>query len=110
MTKPASDTLTMTIAELEKRLPDLVGEIARQDVRVVVEDGGIPVVAIVSISDLRRLTHLDESDREAREVVEAMRAAFADVPAEEIERQTERIMAEIREEDRRVGERITRSA
>jgi hypothetical protein len=53
---------------------------------------GIPVAGIVPIADMLRLARLDELDREAGEILEAMRAPFDDVPADEIERQTERII------------------
>jgi hypothetical protein len=39
-----------------------------------------------------------------------MRAPFDDVPAAEVERQTERIIAENREKDRLARERVPRSA
>jgi prevent-host-death family protein len=110
MRRPTPDVPTTTISDLETRLRDLVHDVARRDVRIVVEDNGAPVAALVPLNDLRRLLRLDEIDREAHEVLEAMRTPFDDVPTEEIERQTERIMAEIREEDRAARERITRSA
>jgi hypothetical protein len=49
-------------------------------------------------------------DREAGEILEAMRAPFDGVPDEEIERQTERIIAKNREEDRLARERVAKSA
>ena len=110
MSLPKPDMPTMTISDLKNRLRDLVHNVSREDVRIVVEDEGAPVAALIPIADLRRLLRLDEIDREAGDVLEAMRTAFDDVPAEEIARQTERIMAEIREEDRAARERITRSA
>jgi hypothetical protein len=104
------DISTLQVSELERRLRDLVRDMSRREVRIVVEDDGVPVAAVIPIGDLQRLLRLDESDREAREVLEAMRAPFADVPVEEIDRQTERIIADIREEDRAARERLTRSA
>jgi prevent-host-death family protein len=92
--------VTMKISEVKSRLNSLVNDIYRQETRVVVEKSGIPVAVIIPLADLRRLTQLDEQDRAARDIVEAMRVPFDDVPPEEIERQTERILAEIREEDR----------
>lgn len=97
----------MKISEVKSRLRSLVNDLYRQETRVVVEKSGIPVVAIIPIKDLRRLIWLDERDREARGIVEAMRAPFDDVPPEEIARQTGRILAEIREEDRAARERLT---
>jgi prevent-host-death family protein len=103
-------TETMMISAVKRRLSSVVNDVCRQETRIVVEKSGIPVAAIIPIADLRRLIWLDERNREAREVVEAMRAAFADVPDEEIERQTERIMNEIREENRAARQRVAQTA
>ena len=103
-------TETMKISEVKSRLNSLVNEIYRNETQILVEKSGLPVAGIVPIEELRRLARLDEMDREARDILEAMRAPFDDVPAEEIERQTEHIMAEIREEDRVARERVTKSA
>jgi hypothetical protein len=103
-------TETMQIADVQASLLDVLDDIDEQGKRIVVVRGGASIAAIISLNDLRRLRWLDERDREAREVVESMRAAFDDVPDEEIERQTERIMAEIREENRAVRERVAKTA
>ena len=102
--------MTMKISEVKSRLNSLVNDIYRQETRIVVEKSGIPVAAIVPLRDLQRLTQLDEQDRKAREVVASMRAAFADVPDEEIEAQTERILNEIREENRAARGQIAKTA
>jgi antitoxin (DNA-binding transcriptional repressor) of toxin-antitoxin stability system len=103
-------TETMSISAVKSRLNSLVNEIYRNEKRILVEKSGIPVAGIVPLADLRRLARLDEMDREADEILEAMRAPFDGVPAEEIERQTERIIAENREEDRATRERVAKSA
>jgi antitoxin (DNA-binding transcriptional repressor) of toxin-antitoxin stability system len=100
-------TERMTIAEVESRFSSLVGKISREDARILVEEDGNPVAGIVPIEDMRRLARLDERDREAYEILEAMRAPFNDVSPEEMERQVERILAEIREEDRAARKRMT---
>jgi hypothetical protein len=69
-----------------------------------------PVEGIVPIADMRRLARLDELDWEVGEILEAMRAPFDDVPADEIEQQTERIIADNREEDRGARERVPMTA
>ncbi len=103
-------TETMKISDVKSRLNSLVNDIYRQEKRVVVEKSGIPVAAIIPIADLRRLNRLDERDREAREIVDSMRAAFADVPDDEIEMQTERIMNQIREENRAARRHVAKTA
>jgi prevent-host-death family protein len=103
-------TETMPISAVKSRLNSLINAIYRDETRILVEKSGIPVAGIVPIADMRRLAQLDELDREACEILEAMRAPFDDIPAKEIERQTERIIAENREEDRLARERVTKSA
>jgi prevent-host-death family protein len=100
----------MKISEVKSRLNSLMNEIYRDETRILVEKSGIPVGAIVPISDLRRLDRLGALDDEAKAILEAMRAPFRGVPPEEIERETERIMSNIREENRRERERTARSA
>lgn len=68
---------------------------------------GIPVAVLVSTEDLRRLDRLDEQDKQAWDVFAAMRAPFRDVPLEEIERETERALAEVRAQMRAERERRT---
>jgi prevent-host-death family protein len=101
---------TMNISAVKSRLNSLINDIYRGETRILVEKSGIPVAALVPVSDLRRLEHLDAQDRDAWDVLEAMRAPFRDVPVAEIERETERILAEIRAEDRANAERTARSA
>ena len=103
-------TETMAISAVKSRLNSLINAIYRGEMRILVEKSGIPVAGIVPIADMRRLARLDEWDREAGDILEAMRAPFDDIPAEEIERQTERIIAENREEDRLARKRVAKSA
>jgi prevent-host-death family protein len=103
-------TETMPISAVKSRLNSLINAIYRDETRILVEKSGIPVAGIVPIADMRRLAQLDELDREAGEVLGAMRAPFDDVPADEIEQQVERIIAENREEDRLARERVAKSA
>lgn len=89
-------TNTMTLAEVKQSLPRLVEEASRNGSRVIVEDHGEPVVAIISIEDWQRFTRL-EAEREKRfAVLERVRAAFADVPDEEIEAEFDRAIADVR--------------
>lgn len=91
-------TQTMKISDVKARLSSLVNEVYRKQTRVLVEKSGIPVAALVSIDDLQRLAQLDEQRAERRRVLESMREPFRGVPAEEIERETARAVAEVRAE------------
>ncbi len=78
-------------------MQSVLNRVFRKETRIVVEKSGIPVAAIASADDLKRLDRLDEQDREAWETLAEMRAPFKAVPAEEIERESDRIITENRQ-------------
>src|SRR5690606_21737694 len=94
--KPTTQTMNATHAR--QQFATVLNRVFRKEARVVIEKSGIPVAAIVSAEDLKRLDRLDEQEREVWETLAAMRAPFKDVPVDEIERATERIIAENRRE------------
>jgi prevent-host-death family protein len=96
-----SVTQTMKISDVKTHLSDVVNRVYRTEARVVVEKSGIPVAALVSTADLARLDRLDRERAARFGVLDGMRAAFAGVPPEETERETDRITAELRAENRR---------
>lgn len=98
---------TIERSDLAKRLPDLVEAVARGEARILIEERGAPVAALVSAADLDRLIRMDEQDREAWTVLEAMRAPFRDIPPEEIEREAAKSVAEARAEMRAEREAAT---
>lgn len=87
---PASRTIEAT--EAQEQLPDVLRRVARERTRVMVEDRGVAVAAIVSTEDLERLDRLDRERDADFAGVHELRAAFAGVPTEEIERETDRIL------------------
>lgn len=91
-------TETMKISDVRGQLNTLVNRIYREETRVVVEKSGIPVAAIVSTKDLDRLKELDRKRSDRFAAVELMRAAFRDVPPEELEREAAKALAEVRAE------------
>jgi prevent-host-death family protein len=100
----------LKISDVKARLSSLVNEVYRKETRVLIEKAGIPVAALVSIEDLERLAQLDMERAERRRVLESMREPFRGVPAEEIERETEKAVAEVRAEMAAERERAARSA
>ena len=101
MREPESTTQTMTVPEVRAQLDALVDRVSRRETRVVVAKSGVPMVAIVPAEDLARLDQLAQERAERFKVIDEVRQAFKDVPPEEIERETDRVLAQIREEDRR---------
>ncbi len=89
-------TQTMKISDVKSKLSSLVNEVYRKETRVLVEKSGIPVAAIISADDLTRLAQLEQERAQRFEVIDRVREAFRDVPAAEIEQETDRIIAGLR--------------
>jgi prevent-host-death family protein len=98
-------TETMKISEVKQQLNRLVNRVYRHETRVMVEKSGIPVAGIVSAEDLRRLDRLDRERVERFKVLEEFAAGFADQSPDEIERETDRALAEVRAERRQEAAR-----
>ncbi|MGE3797873.1 MAG: type II toxin-antitoxin system Phd/YefM family antitoxin [Thermomicrobiales bacterium] len=94
-------TQTMKISEVKTHLNSLVNKVYREESRVLVEKSGIPVAALVSAADLARLDRLDRERAERFAVLDEMRETFDGETPEATERETDRITAEIRDENRR---------
>jgi prevent-host-death family protein len=100
MGEPQPMTQTMKISDVRGQLNTLVNRVFRKETRVIVEKSGIPVAALVSTDDLERLDRLDRERAERFTVIDELRQAFAGVPDEELEREAERALAEVRAERR----------
>lgn len=87
---------TMNISEVRKRWSELLNRVSRQEMRVLVEKSGVPVAAIVSADDLRRLQEMDARRDRDLTVLEEIGRAFMDVPVEELEQEVARALAEVR--------------
>lgn len=101
---------TVSVTEAQEQWNTLVDAVARRQRRVVLEKNGRPVAAIISAADLERLRRYDAEREERFRIIDVMRAAFADVPDEELEREINKAFAEARAERRAERERTTRTA
>jgi prevent-host-death family protein len=106
MSEQQPTTQTMKISDVKQQLNRLVNQIYRREARIIVEKSGIPVAALVSADDLRRLDRLDQERAERFKVLDEIGAAFKDVPPDELEREVSRALAEVRAE-RRAEQRET---
>jgi prevent-host-death family protein len=97
-------TKIMKISEEKHEFSGVVDDVYRNGTRVLIEKSGAPVAAIISAADLDRFVLYEQQRAERFNVIDAMREAFKDVPPEEIERGTDRIIARIREENRAARE------
>ena len=100
MCHPNPITRIMTIPDVKDALASVIDEVQRKEARVLVQHSGDSVAAIVSAEDLELLNRLDVQRARRHEVLAAMREPFRGVPPDEIERETERVIAEIHAEDR----------
>ncbi|HEU5439610.1 MAG TPA: type II toxin-antitoxin system prevent-host-death family antitoxin [Ktedonobacterales bacterium] len=100
---------TMSEAEVGQKWAEVVEEVTRERARIIVEQGGVPVAAVISADELDRYKRLD---REAQErmtaLLERARAPYQGKSDEEIMEEVgkviEEVRAEMREEARREAE------
>jgi prevent-host-death family protein len=78
-----------------------LNKVFRKETRVIVEKSGIPVAAIISADDLDRLNRLEAQRQKDFAILDEMREAFKDVPAEELEREVAKAVASVRQENRK---------
>jgi prevent-host-death family protein len=97
-------TQTVRASEARQRFSEIVNRVFREQARVVIERSGIPVAAIVSAEDLKRLERYDRERAARFAALDRISAAFADVPLEELEREVARSIAETRAEMRQERE------
>jgi prevent-host-death family protein len=100
-------TKTIKASVARQQFSTLLNEVFREEHRVVVEKSGIPVAAIISAKDLARLTRLEAERDNDFAILDEMREAFKDVPAEEIEREVATAINEVRKEQRRKHSPLT---
>lgn len=93
-------TQTVNVSQARQEFSQLLNKVFRRETRVIVEKSGIPVAAIVSADDLQALQRFEEQRVKAFTVIDEMRAAFADVPDDELEREVNRAFQQARERAR----------
>lgn len=92
---------TISLASAPARWEQIVRQLVGGGARVVVEDGGVPVAAIISPADLARFSQYEAERARRLAVIDEARAAFADVPPDEVEAEIARALTEVRAEQRR---------
>ena len=96
MGQPEPVTETMNLTHVREHWSPVIDAVARGRTRVVLEKDGIPVAALVSAADLERLRRYDAQRAERFTVIDDLRAAFADIPDEELEREISRALTAVR--------------
>ncbi len=100
---------TVQAADVVEQMSRLLHEVARQKARVVVEENGKPLAAIISAHDLERLKFYETKREEAFKALDRTREAFKDVPDEELKREIASAIAEVRAESRRLEQQASES-
>ncbi|MGH2561940.1 MAG: type II toxin-antitoxin system prevent-host-death family antitoxin [Thermomicrobiales bacterium] len=97
------------MTDAKQQFSRVVNTVFRTHTRVLVEKGGIPVAAIVSTAELERLNQLDAEWEQGFEILDEIGAAFEGIDPAEIERETEKALAEVRAEMRAERDAATES-
>jgi prevent-host-death family protein len=94
-------TQTMKASQARQEFSQLLNKVFRRETRVIVEKSGIPVAAIISAEDLERLQLLEAQHQRSFDAIQAVGAAFKDVPDEELGAEVARAVGEARAKQRK---------
>jgi prevent-host-death family protein len=104
----------VSATEAKNRFGEVIREAYEADQQVIVEKGGLPVVAIISMADYEKLLSMsastkpeqainvsrararDDAIRNVRRVLAEMHARVPNVPEKEVERDIQHAMDEVR--------------
>lgn len=100
-------TRTMEASDAQQNWGDVINSVVQHKTRVLVKEGGAPVVAIVSAEDLERLNRMDERRQQFLAAMDASQAAFAGIPDEELEREIDNAIRQVRAQKRGATELAT---
>ncbi len=91
---------TLKASDVRSNWSQLLNKVFRNQTRVIVEKSGIPIAAVISAEDLVRFTQLEEQRKERFKVLDRMREAFKNIPAEKVEQEIEKAIKQVRAENR----------
>lgn len=95
---------TIKASAAREQWHQLLDRIYRADERVVVEKSGIPVAAVISVRDLKRLKQLEAERAERFAALDASWEAFQYVPVDKVEEEVDAAVMLIRQRQRREHE------
>lgn len=101
--EPMTHVITMTDAQRD--FGGLVKRVSKKETRVLLEDNGEPVAALVSPDDLDQLKRLDSYREDPWRVIDEIHARNRDKDPDEVERDVAEALAEVRAEERARRER-----
>lgn len=114
MAAPKQRTVeTISVSEARQKLSETLNHVREDNARYIVEKSGIPVAAVVPMEDIERLQQLDtvraERLADLRKAIEVTREELADISPDEIEREIEKAISEVRASRRERSLRSTDS-
>jgi prevent-host-death family protein len=90
-------TQTINASTARQEWSKILNKVFREETRIVVEKSGIPVAAIISAEDLKRLDRLEKERSDRFRILDEVKAAFKDIPEPEIEREVDRALTRVRQ-------------
>jgi prevent-host-death family protein len=89
----------MSEAEVGQKWAEVVEAVTRERARIIVEQDGVPVAAVISADDLERYKRLDREAQERMKILlERARAPFQGKSDEEIIEEIAQVIEEVRAE------------
>lgn len=98
-------TQTMAMTDAARDFGSLVRKVSKKETRVLVEQNGEPMAALVSPEDLDELRRIDAYRRDPWSVIDEIHAHNRDKDPDEVERDVAEAIAEVRAEERAHRER-----
>jgi prevent-host-death family protein len=90
-------TQTISASTARQEWSKILNKVFREETRIVVEKSGIPVAAIISAEDLKRLDQLEKERAERFRILDEVKAAFKDIPEAEIENEADQALTRVRQ-------------
>ncbi len=90
-------TQTINASTARQEFSKILNKVFREETRIVVEKSGIPVAAIISTEDLKRLDQLEKERAERFGILDEVKAVFKDIPEAEIEKETDKALSRVRQ-------------
>jgi prevent-host-death family protein len=90
-------TQTINASTARQEWSKILNKVFREETRIVVEKSGIPVAAIISTEDLKRLDQLEKERADRFRILDEVKTAFRDIPGAEIENEADQALTHVRQ-------------
>jgi prevent-host-death family protein len=90
-------TQTINASTARQEWSKILNKVFREETRILVEKSGIPVAAIISAEDLKRLDRLEKERSDRFRILDEVKAAFRHLPEAEIENEADQAITRVRQ-------------